>query len=88
VGPSTQRSKEVPQENHIWQKRFYDFNVWSQRKESEKLHYMHQNPVVRGLVHQPEDWPWSSFHFYASKENGTVRLNDWSAWENKIRVQA
>jgi putative transposase len=29
---------------HMWLKRFYDFNVWSQRKETEKLHYMHQNP--------------------------------------------
>ena len=88
VGSLTSSSKEAPQENHIWQKRFYDFNVWSQRKESEKLHYMHQNPVVRGLVHQPEDWPWSSFRFYASKENGIIRLNDWSAWENKIRLKA
>ncbi len=88
VGSLTSSSKEVKEENHIWQKRFYDFNVWSQHKESEKLLYMHQNPVVRGLVHQPEDWPWSSFHCYASKENGIVRLNDWAAWENKIRLNA
>jgi putative transposase len=35
---------------HVWLKRFYDFNVWSQRKETKKLHYMHQNPVSQGLV--------------------------------------
>jgi putative transposase len=40
----------------FWQRRFYDFNVWSQRKEVEKLKYMHRNPVVRGLVEKPEDW--------------------------------
>jgi len=34
----------------FWQSRFYDFNVWSQQKEVEKLKYMHRNPVVRGLV--------------------------------------
>ena len=27
----------------VWQKRFYDFNVWSTRKRVEKLRYMHRN---------------------------------------------
>jgi putative transposase len=26
----------------IWQARFYDFNVWSERKRTEKLRYMHR----------------------------------------------
>jgi putative transposase len=30
---------------HIWQKRFYDFNVWTEHKRIEKLRYMHRNPV-------------------------------------------
>jgi putative transposase len=30
---------------HVWQRRFYDFNVWSERKRVEKLRYMHRNPV-------------------------------------------
>jgi putative transposase len=34
----------------VWQKRFYDFNVWSERKRIEKLRYIHWNPVKRGLV--------------------------------------
>jgi putative transposase len=38
---------------HIWQKRFYDFNVWTKRKRIEKLRYMHRNPVKRGLVASP-----------------------------------
>ena len=67
-------------------RRFYDFNVWSQHKESEKLHYMHQNPVTRGLVERPEDWPWSSFPAYANKEPGVVRINDWSSREEKLRI--
>ena len=39
---------------HVWQKRFYDFNVWSARKHVEKLRYMHRNPVSRGLVSEPD----------------------------------
>lgn len=34
-------------------KRFYDFNVWSPRKEVEKLRYMHRNPVARGFGSTP-----------------------------------
>ena len=34
---------------HVWQKRFYDFNVWTARKRVEKLRYMHRNPVQRGF---------------------------------------
>jgi len=71
---------------HIWQHRFYDFNLWSQRKEIEKSKYMHRNPVARGLVEQPEQWRWSSYRSYANGETGLVRINDWSWWEDGIRV--
>ena len=37
-------------ERHVWQRQFYDFNVWSARKRIEKLVYMHRNPVKRKLV--------------------------------------
>ena len=53
---------------HIWQKRFYDFNVWTARKRVEKLLYMHRNPVTRGLVASPELWRWSGFRAYAMGE--------------------
>ena len=62
----------------VWQHRFYDFNVWSTRKRIEKLRYMHRNPVKRGLVSSPEQWPWSSFRTYAYGEAGLVVVNDWS----------
>ena len=61
---------------HFWQKRFYDFNVYSEEKFTEKIHYMHANPVKRGLVANPEDWKWSSYRTYAFKERGPVRM-DW-----------
>ncbi len=48
----------------FWQARFYDFNVYSHGKKTEKLNYMHANPVIRGLVKHPRDWAWSSWGFY------------------------
>jgi putative transposase len=38
----------------FWQKRFHDFNVWTERKRIEKLRSMHRNPVKRGWVASPE----------------------------------
>src|SRR5580765_2698446 len=50
----------------FWQTRYYDFNVWTEKKRIEKLRYMHRNPVKRGLVGKPADWSWSSFRHYVS----------------------
>lgn len=63
---------DLPQ---FWQPRYYDFNVYSHKKKKEKLEYMHANPVVRGLVRHPRDWPWSSFSFYAKDETGLVDID-------------
>ena len=41
---------------HVWQRRFYDFNVWSEAKRIENLGYIHWNPVKRGLLAEPEQW--------------------------------
>ncbi len=63
----------------FWQARYYDFNVWSERKRIEKLNYMHWNPVKRGLVSRPEDWPWSSFRHYATGCEGIVEIeSEWT----------
>ena len=38
------------------------------------------DPVKRGLVAQPEDWPWSSFRHYLNGEAGPVEIeSQWTA---------
>jgi putative transposase len=63
------------EEAHFWQRRFYDFNVWSEKKLKEKLEYMHANPVQRKLVQHPRDWPWSSWAHYAGKGESRIRID-------------
>ncbi|MGD0506806.1 MAG: transposase [Terriglobales bacterium] len=64
----------------FWQARYYDFNVWSEKKFVEKLRYIHRNPVKRGLVARPEEWRWSSFRHYAVGEAGVVEIeSQWTA---------
>src|SRR5690348_14126571 len=59
----------------FWQARFYDFNVYSKGKKSEKLNYIHANPVIRGLVKHPRDWRWSSWGIYYGGGTGLVRID-------------
>ena len=59
----------------FWQARFYDFNVYTNRKKREKLDYMQRNPLTRGLVNHPKDWRWSSWLFYVMGEPGLVGID-------------
>jgi putative transposase len=59
----------------FWQARYYDFNVYKVHKLREKLRYMHANPVMRGLVRNPGDWPWSSWGFYEKGESGLMAMD-------------
>jgi putative transposase len=70
---------------HIWQRRFYDFVVFTETNRLEKLRYMHRNPVQRGLVLKPEEWLWSSFRHYAYGERGPVLVNETRKAELHIR---
>ena len=59
----------------VWQRRFYDLNVWSEKKRLEKLNYMHANPVKRGLVTSPDQWPWSSFRFHYLEDSSVLVMD-------------
>ncbi|HEV2499837.1 MAG TPA: transposase [Terriglobia bacterium] len=64
-----------PSTHRVWQRRFYDLNVWSPKKCAEKLDYMHANPLKRGLVDSPEKWPWSSFRFYFLDDSSILPID-------------
>jgi putative transposase len=64
----------ISRERPFWQARYYDFNLITDRKRLEKLRYIHRNPVARGLVFTPENWPWSSYRYYLTGEKGRVTL--------------
>ena len=59
----------------FWQRRFYDFNVWSLKKKVEKLLWMQMNPLKRNWSSIPKDWPWSSFSFYSNSKHGLIRVD-------------
>lgn len=80
---SVARTLALRAADSFWQARYYDFNVWSEHKFVEKLRYIHRNPITRGLVKRPEDWPWSSFRHYLTGTAGTVEIE--SQWTERHR---
>jgi len=79
------RRLREPEGGPLWQPRYYDFNVWNYAKQTEKLRYIHRNPVRRGLVKSPEEWAWSSFRHYLSGVEGVVEIE--SQWTARKREQ-
>jgi REP element-mobilizing transposase RayT len=45
----------------IWQPKYFDNITRRVRDFWAKLEYIHNNPVVAGLVASPRDWKWSSY---------------------------
>ena len=59
----------------VWQRRFYDMNVWSEKKRLQKLNYMHNNPVKRRRVNSPGEWPWSSWRLYFLGDDSLIVMD-------------
>ena len=48
----------------FWQPDYYDFNILTERKLNEKLKYMYENPLRKGLCNDPFDYEFSDFKRY------------------------
>jgi putative transposase len=53
----------------------YDRNLWSPQEVREKIDYIHANPVRRGLVLRPGDWPWSSWRAWHERGDAPVPID-------------
>jgi putative transposase len=42
---------------------------------TQKLNYIHNNPVKKGYVIYPEDWEWSSAGYYVNGKRGRIRID-------------
>lgn len=58
----------VGQEYQFWQEGFHPQLVFSDEVLSNKLEYIHNNPVKRGYVDDPGHWRYSSYRNYMGME--------------------
>jgi len=48
----------------LWQPDYYDFNILTESKLNEKLEYMYENPIRKGLCDNPFDYEFSDVKRY------------------------
>lgn len=41
-----------------WQRDFFDHRLRTGESFEEKAHYIRMNPVRKGLIGNPDEWPW------------------------------
>jgi putative transposase len=66
----------------VWQEGFFPKEITSEKKFKQKLEYIHNNPVKRGLVKSPLEWEYSSAYDYYCGKVGKIKL-DLLEYENK-----
>lgn len=52
----------------VWQEGFHPILIQTDKMLHEKIEYIHNNPVKRGLVASPEHWKYSSASNYLSHD--------------------
>ena len=62
--------------HQIWQEGLHPQLVNSEDIFVQKANYLHENPVRRGYVLQPENWKYSSAGYYISNEVGEIEIDD------------
>ncbi len=56
------RSHVVRREHGIWQRRFWEHHIRDEVDWRAHVRYCWINPVKHGLVSDPAEWPYSSYH--------------------------
>ena len=64
----------------FWQPGFHPQAVYSDEVLVQKLDYIHNNPVRKGLVCHPADWFYSSASLYEGREQTCIELDDIADW--------
>jgi len=53
----------------------FDQNIWETKALQGVIEYIQANPVRRGLVEEPTEWPWSSAQFWAGMEGVPLTMD-------------
>jgi len=76
--PKTERrttTRQNRKERGIWQRRYWEHTIRSDRDYTNHVDYIHFNPVKHGHVARVRDWPHSTFHTYVAQG---ILAADWA----------
>jgi len=63
--------------HQVWQEGVHPQLITNDEMMLQKLEYLHNNPVKRGLVASPEHWRYSSAHEWLAGSIPVLRLDAW-----------
>ena len=66
-----------PNEYQIWQEGSHPQAIMTDEMMRQKVEYIHNNPVKRGLVASPEHWRYSSAHEWLLAAQPLLRCDAW-----------
>ena len=55
-------------DHQLWRHDNHPIEIWSNKVIAQKIRYIHNNPVVAGLVFRPQDYPYSSAIDYVGEK--------------------
>ena len=64
-------------QHQVWQEGVHPQSIASDAMMLQKLEYLHNNPVKRGLVAAPEHWRYSSAHEWLAGAMPLLRVDEW-----------
>jgi REP element-mobilizing transposase RayT len=64
-------------ERQVWQEGFHPVAIVSDEMILQRIEYIHNNPVTRGLVASPEHWRYSSAHESCEGAEPVLRCDAW-----------
>ena len=70
------KKNKIESEYQVWQEGFHLQLISSYEMMEQKIEYMHQNPVRKGFVNNPEYWKYSSACNLDFKGNPILELNE------------
>lgn len=66
---SAQFRKKYNYTGHVWQGRFKSKVIEGDNYILSCIEYIHNNPIRANIAREPQDYLWSSYHFYYSQVN-------------------
>ena len=72
---AAQRARHGRGEFSFWQDGFHPQAMRSRSVLEQKLRYLHENPVRKGLVTSPRDWWYSSAGWYAGETDVCMKMD-------------
>ena len=73
----TFKARRSDRSYQLWQEGSHPECIEGDVMLRQKLEYIHNNPVKRGFVDDPEHWRWSSARCYAGCEGLVEVFRDW-----------